>query len=67
MTVEGINKIGITIPETMPNSVNASPLSKPARISIIGNKTATAEFTKELLARTEVIGRVALNSGFSIF
>jgi excinuclease UvrABC helicase subunit UvrB len=37
----------------------------PARTSIAGSKTATAEVTSEVLARTEVIGRDALNKGFS--
>ena len=64
--VDGMNKMGITIPETIPNKVNASLLSKPARSNMIGSKTATAELTKDALARTEVIGRVALNNGFSM-
>ena len=39
----------------------------PARTSIAGSKTATAEVTSEALARTEVIGRDALNNGFNSF
>ena len=59
--------MGKTIPETTPKRVRASLPENPARTSITGNKTATAELTRELLARTEVIGRDALNSGFKVF
>ena len=65
MTVLGTNKTGKTIPETTPNRLIASDFDIPAPISIAGSKTATADETKDALARTEVIGRVALTSGFS--
>ena len=67
MMVDGINKIGIAMPETTPKSAKASDSDTPVWISIAGNKTAIAELTSEPLARTEVIGRVALNSGFKDF
>ncbi len=53
------------MPETMPKRAVASACDVPARISITGNKTATAELTSEPLARTDVMGRDALNRGFS--
>ena len=55
------------MPVTMPNSLTASRSSNPERMSIAGNKMATAELMREPLARTEVIGRDALSNGFSSF
>ena len=66
MTVLGTNKTGKTIPETTPNRLIASDFDIPAPISIAGSKTATADETKDALARTEVIGRDALNRGFKL-
>ena len=63
MTVEGINKIGITIPETTPKVFKASALLAPAFTSMAGNSTATAEETSAPLARTDVIGRLAAKRG----
>ena len=67
MIVLGINKTGKTMPEITPKRDIALPFDIPLFTNIAGSKTATAEFTKELLARTEVIGRDALNSGFRLF
>ena len=67
MIVAGMKRMGNTIPETTPNRAMDSALVAPARINITGSKTAIAELTKEVLARTEVRGRVALNNGFNCF
>ena len=66
MTVEGTKRMGKTIPETTPNNFKASFSDKPARMSITGNKTATAELTREPLARTAVMGIEDFKRGFSV-
>ena len=67
MTVDGIKSTGKTIPETTPKVAVASACESPALTNITGSKTAMAELTSEPLARTDVIGRDALNRGFSVF
>ena len=59
--------MGITIPVTMPKSFNASLSFSPVFISIAGKSMATTEAINEFPARTEVIGRVALNNGLRDF
>ena len=55
------------MPDKMPKSESASDSLAPVFINIKGSKTAMAELTSDDVIRTDVIGRVALNNGFSCF
>ena len=57
MIVEGMERMGIAMPETTPNIWSACVRVAPARISMAGRSTATAEPTCAPPARTAVMGR----------
>ena len=65
MIVEGMERMGIAMPETPPNIWSACVRAAPARISMAGRSTATAEPTSDPPARTAVMGMAEEKSGFS--
>ena len=62
-----MERMGMAIPETTPNIWRASVWVAPARMSMAGRSTATAEPTREPPARTAVMGMAEANSGFNCF
>ena len=67
MNVEGTESTGIAMPAATPNVRSASEGESPARISIAGKITATAEPISVEHVRTAVIGIAEEKSGRNCF